>query len=269
MTIYIDEYFLINFYIDLLVITVAAKIRNTKIKIVRILFGALTGAIYSCVSILFDIKNGIIELFITYIVMSFIITWISFGFIGKEHLSKNIVVLFVTTFIFCGIINGFFTKNIIKNNFELIVVATLTAFASMGLNRLFRSNLVANGHFCDVVIIEGNREIRVKALVDTGNSLFEPISKRPVSVVRNNIADKLKIDNIDEKGAFVIPYRSVGKADGILMGYRADKMKIIYNDKTVMVDKPILAVYKGFFSDKNEYDMLLHPKIISEGDNNV
>ena len=58
--------------------------------------------------------------------------------------------------------------------------------------------------------------LRIHALVDSGNTLTEPISGAPVSVLDARIFYRLWPEGLS--GFRVIPYHSVGKKSGILKG---------------------------------------------------
>ena len=67
--------------------------------------------------------------------------------------------------------------------------------------------------------------MRIHALVDSGNTLTEPISGAPVSVLDARIFYRLWPEGLS--GFRVIPYHSVGKKSGILKGYPVPQMTLI------------------------------------------
>lgn len=78
-------------------------------------------------------------------------------------------------------------------------------------------------HVCGAVLRNNGRSITVHALIDSGNSLVEPISGKAVSVLDRNIFDQL----YDGDEAFrVVPFHSVGEAHGILKGYFLEELKV-------------------------------------------
>ena len=82
-----------------------------------------------------------------------------------------------------------------------------------------------------------DQDFSMKALLDTGNMLSDPVSGRPVLVVGADIAQKMtglslkQIQNpIDSIGAIpglrLIPYRTVGQSGLFLLGLPVKKMQI-------------------------------------------
>lgn len=107
------------------------------------------------------------------------------------------------------------------------------------------------------------RNIEVKAWMDTGNSLVEPISGKPVSLLEKDVIAKQGIMLPEEK-CRAIPYHSLGKKHGILIGYEFPKM-IIRMDGA---EKTFEQVMVGLSEDKlfagKDYEMLLHPEFVRD-----
>lgn len=74
----------------------------------------------------------------------------------------------------------------------------------------------AGENVCRATLRYGEEEVTVCALIDSGNSLAEPISGSPVSVVDAEIFRRLLGEG--GPGCRAIPYHSIGKRRGILTG---------------------------------------------------
>ena len=105
------------------------------------------------------------------------------------------------------------------------------------------------------------QEVRIKALVDTGNSLTDPISGAPVSVISRKTAACLKSCLSQEK-FHAIPYRSVGKRRGILYAYELPEMAIEEAGYLLKREHVIVAVCDAGISERSEYQMILHPGLL-------
>ena len=90
---------------------------------------------------------------------------------------------------------------------------------------------------CDLKIEINNKEFQVKAIVDTGNFLSDPITKTPVVVVEKDVLIGIIEDNIlnnldgiiDGRSVLsdeyalklrLIPFSSLGKENGLLIRYK-------------------------------------------------
>ena len=100
------------------------------------------------------------------------------------------------------------------------------------------------------------------ALIDTGNGLREPVSGRSVSILEEEVFQKMKEHLLPEKMK-VIPYHSVGKAHGIMMGMEVSNIKIRTDDGEKELPEGILAMYQGKLSKSGSYQMILSPEWIS------
>lgn len=113
-----------------------------------------------------------------------------------------------------------------------------------------------NKDFCKVVLIQNGSRITVNALVDSGNSLVEPISGKPVAIIEKDIAVKLW----EKEPQFyrAIPYHSIGKKRGILKGYLLQEMQI----ETAGVIKVCREVYVAVCEEyitQGHVKMILNP----------
>lgn len=115
--------------------------------------------------------------------------------------------------------------------------------------------------YCDVVLQGVEETVRVHALVDSGNTLTEPISGAPVSVLDARIFYRLWPEGLP--GFRVIPYHSVGKKNGILRGYPVPRIMIINQG----VERECRNVYLAVSGEEiagEEIPMLLHPALLQK-----
>lgn len=271
MVIYLDVFFAVNFLMDLIVLLIVRKIAGEKKSTRRIVLAAVVGAAYACVILINGTNNGILEGFFTYVIISILLTTIAFGYRGVRDTLEMTLILFVVTFITSGIINTLYFRKIISDAEDLIISAFVIMGIIFALQKFVKRRTDLRAKIVNVTIVKDEVAISIKALIDTGNSLIEPISRKPVAVLTSNHAKELKKG--DEKGAFVIPYKSVGMEHGILMGFVADYMeitdKMTEKGEIIKIIRPIIAEYDGRFTDTEEYQMLLHPQMIEEGEKNV
>lgn len=119
--------------------------------------------------------------------------------------------------------------------------------------------------FGEVVLTLGKDEkCVVNALIDSGNSLIEPISKTPVSLVEEKAIIPYKT-YLHKENFRVIPYHSVGNAHGILEAYFIEKMEIKKDGERIIIQKPLIAITKEMISANERYQMILHPTILKQG----
>ena len=105
------------------------------------------------------------------------------------------------------------------------------------------------------------QEIRVQALVDTGNHLTDPISGAPVSLISRQIARCLAPCLVEEK-YHAIPYHSVGRQNGILSAYELPRMRIEEAGEVLVREHIIVAICDAGISEDSAYQMILHPGLL-------
>lgn len=158
-----------------------------------------------------------------------------------------------------------------------------------------KGRMVRERTFADVEIAMNGRSVIMKGMVDTGNFLKDPFTGKPVMIIsaaaaRRFLPDEIVEEAVKEKDAKLltdvlmnsdyasrirmIPYQSIGKERGYLVGIRPDAVRIgIRNGKggcrTVTASEgAILAIYKGMFSgeqSQGDCSVLLHPSMIEGG----
>ena len=128
---------------------------------------------------------------------------------------------------------------------------------------------------CDIEIIYNNKSCKIKSIIDTGNMLKDPITKDPViiveanelvSIIPKNVLDNIQkiiygdYDKLNEKyiSKFrVIPFTSIGKQNGILLGIKVDKVIIKYDGKRIENKNIIVGIYDKVLSKNKEYSALV------------
>ena len=116
-------------------------------------------------------------------------------------------------------------------------------------------------------------------MIDTGNLLKEPITNIPVVVVESNLLKNIIpneiLENIDSilggdlskipeniKNQYflkmrVIPFTSLGKENGMLLGIKAQEIKIEEMNETRKIEKGIIGLYNKKINKRGEYHALI------------
>lgn len=269
--IYIDVYFGFNFLMDFLVILILEIIVKSKKAVVRGIISSIVGALYAVILLVFNMKGGMIY-FLTYIVISEIMLWISLGKQTIKDNIKNIVILYGITFFMNGIINllyyGFDSShNIVRranstyygriNIFIVLIIGVTLCIVIKKYSDSITKYIKNLGNIYKVSVVLGSKEIELKALRDTGNSLVEPMTGKPVSIVEKNAVNQFKNETIKY---LLVPYNSVGKKHGLLEAFIADKISV----NGIEIEKAIIGIYNGKLSQNNKYEMILNPNLFEK-----
>lgn len=114
--------------------------------------------------------------------------------------------------------------------------------------------------------------VKVCGFLDTGNFLYEPIGKVPVSVMEEAVFLEyfkepltIFIEKHSVKDIRMIPYHTVGKENGMMLGILVTKIQITNGNQKVEVKHGIVGISKKPLSERGHYQMLLHPDLIKCG----
>lgn len=142
-----------------------------------------------------------------------------------------------------------------------------------------KTKISSKDMFLDLEIFFGEKSIKTKAMIDTGNMLKEPITNIPVAIVEHSllyeVIPKQILNNIDEilvgnfenvpeeiKNEYMtklkfIPFSSIGKTNGMLLGIKADKLIVTNEENINTISKIIIAIYNKSLTKRGEYRALL------------
>lgn len=120
---------------------------------------------------------------------------------------------------------------------------------------------------CKVTLIGSGSRITVTALLDSGNSLVEPISGKPVSILERDLV--LSLWKEEPHFYRAIPYHSIGKKRGILKGYLLPEMQIEVDGVTKICKESYIAVCDEYIASgenggEGHVKMILNPGLLEE-----
>ena len=114
----------------------------------------------------------------------------------------------------------------------------------------------------DIFLEFGNSRIHTKALLDTGNQLYDPPSHRPVTIVEQKVLGEFSL--IDYKNSLrAVPFKSLGNEHGIIYAVTADTLIIRLNRKVWQYPEPLIGIYPGSLQKNGGYHGILHPDMVN------
>ncbi len=232
------------------------------------------------------------------IVISMLIIIITFIPHRCKEFFKYLSIFYLTTFVFGGtafgvfyftnfnsiISNGIFYTNNFTIRILLYSVAIAYILIMVSIN-LIKYKISNERSFRQITIEFDKKKKEINALIDTGNSLSDPISNFPVIIVEYNAIEDILPENIKEifiNNNFskldiimdtlrnsswinrfrVIPYTSLGKTNGMLIGFKPDNVKLINEGDTIIINKIIIGISINELSQNGDYKALLNPDIL-------
>ncbi len=290
MTIYLDiilcENLLMN-YIILFATYVIIK-PKTKHPQIRIILSSLLGSIYAIIVYL-NILSIYTNL-LAKITLSVVMVYIAFAPPNVKQLLKQILIFYLVSFIFggCTFALIYFLKpeNVEMKNGVFVgmypirvgLIAGVIAFIITQIAfKINKSKLNNKNTFIEIELYNKNKMTKARALLDSGNMLKEPISQKPVIVVEKTTLSKIIPEEVlnyiekivggddQEKNEMqeylskirMVPFMSLGKENGMLIGIRLDKIKINTEDIRLEKENIIAGIYEKKLTKDNKYNALI------------
>ena len=285
--IYVDILLVINYLVNLLLLTGTAKIAGRRPRGRRIVAAALWGAV--CSLTIFLPPTPLWLSLGEKLLVSASVVLIAFRWLSGRVFAKELLLFFAVTFCFAGVLLGlWFTLRpqwmtyyggvvyLDISSFTLLV-STVAAYALLEiLWRLLRRG-PSPQDILPVSMTLGPRSVALTGLVDTGNALREPFSGTPVIVCSlEDIAPLLPHNTVAalSRGDFAkglwdggglplrgVPYGAVG-AKGLLPAFRGDKLTIGTGPDRQVAESFYVAISLSPIGDER-YNTLLHPEILA------
>ncbi|MCL1935804.1 MAG: sigma-E processing peptidase SpoIIGA [Defluviitaleaceae bacterium] len=276
MDIYIDIIFFINLMMNFIIFFTVSKISKTNKNFFRIFLGSATSALLYCIFLVF--LQNIFNIFTAiFILISGL--FVSFGKIFIKRFVFFLIYSHLIAFLIGGMATAIYNyTNISLNtvfsiirhfNINILFTSTIISYISIYFaNRYFQKIKMTKKSFCKVEIFKDNKSVSFTALIDTGNSLVDPLNQCPVIIAEQKIVNKIfNINNIDENKGFekirLIPYKTIGN-EGILTGFSPDKVIIINNKQPIETTDVVIGLCDFNLSRKGLYQGLLNPSFLEQ-----
>jgi len=110
----------------------------------------------------------------------------------------------------------------------------------------------------EVDIVTNSDVRKVRAFLDTGNELREPVTNLPVMIVEKEALNDLEIKSKDK---FYIPYKVINGFSGMLEGFKPKYINI-HSDNGIEQKEVIVALCNNMISEVRDYNALLSRGIL-------
>ena len=207
----------LNFLVDLLLMVAVSRVLGHGAKLGRYILGALLGVGYGTACVAADIL--VLESLGCRLLCLALMGGIGFGFSGNAV--GKILLFVVMNLAFCGISMG--------NGSGLLAALLVLLICRIG----------RSGELIEVELHKGDALVRLLALRDNGNRLFDPVTGKGILVADAESADALlglsRAQLADPVGTVasgilpglrLIPYRAVGVSKGLLLAMKLDRVRI-------------------------------------------
>lgn len=301
MEIYLDIVALENIVINYLILSVTSRFSKNKAGSLRLFLGSLLGTAYLVLMLTLPDMKIYTTVFSKFL-LSIAMVAVTFNCGKISVFLKTLAMFYATTFLFAGagFALMFFNRDwgIMRNGVllsplsfldakwtELLLAVALVLIILKIVWEAVQSRFLKEKLLVKISIVFDNKTTELSALVDTGNSLHDPLTNMPVIVVEfTAIKDLLPEDirSIFEKDTEndlnsitatisgsdwfsrfrLIPFTSLGKENGMLIGFRPDYIEIGEDEGKKGVRDAIVGIYNRALSRNEQYKALMNPELI-------
>jgi len=284
MEYYVEYIFAENFFVDFILLFITGNLIKKKIIYKRLIASSLIGALYVILIAYFG--KVFMTYFIVKISISVLMIIVAYDSSGIMTNIRVVICFYIVTLIMVGIITALYYFTDDKLTVNIIVISMFMSFAV--LKFLFyeiKLRKEKNDYIRTVNIDINNKTKSLRAFIDTGNELTDPLTGKPVIVVNIEcLSDVLGEDLTKEILEFykskdksyanlfleknykiklrVMRYNTISNKGELMICIVPDNITILGNDKNIIKADAIIGIYPQKISQKEDYDALLFKKLL-------
>jgi stage II sporulation protein GA (sporulation sigma-E factor processing peptidase) len=296
----------VNFLMDGAVLLTTAWARKTRVTWWRAAVSAGIGASY--VILMFFPELHFLFTFVVKSIFSVVMIMTAFGFGSLQNFVRNLGMFYFVNFAFAGGLYGF--EYLLQSSGDVmngiwfthtgmggtlftfrigplfLVVASLAVIFSFRRIMTFTRQKEQMTHFLAKVQVQiGEFVSTCTGLIDTGNQLYDPLTRTPVMVMeaaqwRDRLPDswmkriqRAEVEQIvtaigTEEFVWqdrlrLVPFRGVGRGTQFMLAIKPDKVVITRGDQTKEIAKVLIGLDGGKLCHDESYQAIIHPALMA------
>ncbi|MFT9055258.1 MAG: sigma-E processing peptidase SpoIIGA [Ethanoligenens sp.] len=289
--VYIDVLFAVNIILDYFILLTVSRMLHRQDKRLRLLAGAAVGAIYAL--FIFLPEMGVLYTAGLKALLSVGIVLAAYRVSALKSFFQLLGLFYLVSFLFGGLIFALYLfctppGMLMRNGVVYFDISPVTLILAAGacyvLITLF-SRVVRRreSRFYSLALTVDGKTISVSAMLDTGNSLCDPLSGTPVLVAEYEAVQMLlpkTLRPMFQKGLLqtlpeldgtgwenrlrMVPYGGLNGKGGLLPAFRPDELAVKVKNGTVKTKDVFIAVCGGRLSSDGRYRALLTPMLFNK-----
>ncbi len=303
MAVYIDILFLKELLVDGALLLITAWSRQIRPNPWRVLVAAAIGACYVAL-MLFPALSFLFSLAVK-IAISLLMIWLTFGWISLQHFLRNIAAFYAINFVAAGTVLGIYymfmqesgelwrTITLVgnQNQFELklglfyfIAAFCIGLYVYRAVMTQKREQELVHTYLAEVKIMIGGKTQSCIGLVDTGNQLYDPLTRTPVMVMEASLWEEdlpaswissireAKVDRLVagldcptfawQDRLRLVPYRGVNRNSQFMLALKPDKVEIAREGQVFETRRVLIGLDGGKLASDGAYRAIIHPSMV-------
>ena len=270
---------------DLTIIWAAGVITKERIMFLRLIGGAAAGAFMYILTLYRPYISGFIQILVIIfsILLSVILAYRPKNFIKTIRLTSLSIIL---SFILAGLNFAFicirsyfkiYSANILELfNYKLLIMSIVAFYFLIKYGGKALKKVGTQTCFT-IHICYNENKYTLRALADTGNSLKDNIGNNHIIIAELELFKEIiDVDEIEDpiivfkqlsetnlkNRIRLLPFKSIGNDDGILLGIKFDRAAIEYKSDIIIKNNIIVALYDGKLDSSGNFNSLTNYDII-------
>ncbi|MCL2400445.1 MAG: sigma-E processing peptidase SpoIIGA [Defluviitaleaceae bacterium] len=287
MEIYADVILLVNFIMNSFILWAIVKLFRQKPKYLRILSGGLLMALMYVGTIILIPFNWGLSIAISFVMIAIGIL-IALRPKNVKSFFSQIFVGYLCSFTLGGLgMTLFYNTGMPSGSWRLLVICIISAYVVIKFGmRVIEKITIKKQMLCPITIYIGEDALSLQALVDTGHTLHDPLNNAPVIIAEFESVKELLPSDVrlmfyeqqenDLSGLLsasvgsqfyerirMIPFVSLGLSNGMLIGFRPDKVALITSEKELLREDVVIGIYNRKLSGDGRYQGLIGPELVA------
>ena len=242
MVVYLDEWLVLNFAADYLLLLTTARVLGEPLRRKRFAFASLLGSAYAAATIL--PLGGWMSAWWMKLLLALAMVRLAFGRSGRT-LRQWLLFLLVSSG-FAGMEMALFGAGAVRFPLLLFAAAFLICYLLLGVSFRGSGRAAVRGLLLPVTVECGGKMVRLTALLDTGCTLSDPRSGEAVLIVERRALQPLFGENTPAICG-ELPFENLS-GTGVINTYRVDRLTV----GKKRLSSALIGVYEGQFSGNHQ-----------------
>ncbi len=282
-----------------------ASIRKLKVRIWRIALSAGFGAVYVVLS--YVPECAILVTLFSKSMIAGIMIGIAFGYVHLRSFLKNLGAFLLMNFSIAGGLIGLqtiqlplpvmfddvwftldgqvITSIVMQKTVVLMTITILLVLLVYVMYRDMYKRQALVSYYAQVTVCIDDVRVTCQGLIDTGNQLYDPLSKSPVIIMQASLweahlplawTEELRKPDAsvwsmlegDQYFAWqhrvrMVPYRTVNRSTSFMLALKPDGVMINYQQQVIQATHVLIALDGGILHAQGDYHAIIHPDLVS------
>lgn len=254
--VYVDVLFVENLWMNAMLLLLTAWADQAAVKKARIAAAAVLGSLGACMLTIASAWLSGIGYFCGCIALAAGMVFVAFP--ERKHLGFRTLSLHLECFVMNGLLR-YLERFHRLSGVWFAVFSGISVLFLAAAEYIRKSRRKKKERLCSVILHCGGCQMPVEALYDTGNSLYDPVSGRAVSILDGTLLEQLLEKSGKENLPRLIPYHTIAQ-HGILEAYILDEMELSDSSGKRCVKHPLIARMP---EGNRQYQLILHRDLLS------